>query len=480
MEKKKKRVPPDGGWGWVIVFAFALFNFLVVPMFQNYGLIFRNKFREIGLSAADESFIVTSGLAIGMLAGFSYGPILKKFGYRKVCLTSALFTSFGTIIMMFANSMLGFIVTYGLFTSIGIASGMTGYSFALNSYFLKKRSFATGFAFTITCMGSILMPQLLSFLLSIYDVKGTVLIVGGLTLNTFVSALLLQPVKWHMKEVDDDDIINEINNASLRNAVYTIKIDDKDRKEELQSYGNHRTIISVSTTTISSDPNLKVTEEERIGLKKMLYNVAHTFDLSLLKDGSFINLLFGIALANFAELSFSSLTPFILSDLNFTIPEIAMFLSSLSVSDLIFRFITPFIGRYLNQSSRSMCMVSFCLLTLTRFTLLFHAKSFAWIIVIALCIGTAKGIRTVYWTLVIPDYVPLRRLPSASGLSMFLNGIVLLAGGPLLGVARDLTGNYVNCIYITNSITMMAIAMWSCEILYTKWKKCASQEITKL
>lgn len=48
-------------------------------------------------------------------------------------------------------------------------------------------------------------------------------------------------------------------------------------------------------------------------------------------------------------------------------------------------------------------------------------------------LGIAKGVRTVYMTLVIPNYVPIERLASASGLQMMVNGLLILAGGPVLG-----------------------------------------------
>lgn len=39
----------------------------------------------------------------------------------------------------------------------------------------------------------------------------------------------------------------------------------------------------------------------------------------------------------------------------------------------------------------------------------------------------------MYMYLVIPSYVPLDRLATASGMQMILNGIFLLVGGPLIG-----------------------------------------------
>lgn len=54
-------------------------------------------------------------------------------------------------------------------------------------------------------------------------------------------------------------------------------------------------------------------------------------------------------------------------------------------------------------------------------------------LVVAVALGVSKGVRTVYMTLVIPSYVPIERLPSASGIQMVVNGILLMAFGPLIG-----------------------------------------------
>lgn len=94
---------------------------------------------------------------------------------------------------------------------MGTATG--AFQLALNTYFRERRNKATGFAMTITGLGPILMPQLLNFLLKFYTTTQTIFIVGGLSLNAFVAAVLLQPVKWHMKEkvvVEEDSPIKQI------------------------------------------------------------------------------------------------------------------------------------------------------------------------------------------------------------------------------------------------------------------------------
>lgn len=83
---------------------------------------------------------------------------------------------------------------------------MSSYPLALNTYFVKNRGKATGISFTITGLGPILMPQLITVLMYYYGVQGTMFILAALSAHTMIAALLLQPVKWHMKpeEIEKD------------------------------------------------------------------------------------------------------------------------------------------------------------------------------------------------------------------------------------------------------------------------------------
>lgn len=51
----------------------------------------------------------------------------------------------------------------------------------------------------------------------------------------------------------------------------------------------------------------------------------------------------------------------------------------------------------------------------------------------AVIIGLGKGLRTVFMALVIPTYVPLEKLPGATGIQLVTAGIVYLSLGPVVG-----------------------------------------------
>lgn len=55
-------------------------------------------------------------------------------------------------------------------------------------------------------------------------------------------------------------------------------------------------------------------------------------------------------------------------------------------------------------------------------------------LIICSALGIGKGIRSVYMSIVIPSYIPIDRLASASAIQLFANGIVMMCIGPILGL----------------------------------------------
>lgn len=92
-------------------------------------------------------------------------------------------------------------------------------------------------------------------------------------------------------------------------------------------------------------------------------------------------------------------------------------------------------------------------------------------IFIMILLGIARGVRTVYMNVIIPDHVPIERLASASGLQMVANGVFLLLFGSVIGVMRDITGTYASCIIFINVVTVLTLTLWSVEMIYIYFKR---------
>lgn len=175
-------------------------------------------------------------------------------------------------------------------------------------------------------------------------------------------------------------------------------------------------------------------EEEQERRKKLPFykKIIIFFDLNLLTDITYVNLAMGITLINFVEINFAILTPYILADLGFSQDETAFAMSLLGFFDLIVRFLIPLITGFFSWSNRTFFVVGILGMCFGR-VLLSMTSSFYVMIAIFFWLGLNKAFRTVFWSLIIPSYVPLKRLPAAAGLQLLMSGTFSIVFGPLLG-----------------------------------------------
>lgn len=96
---------------------------------------------------------------------------------------------------------------------------------------------------------------------------------------------------------------------------------------------------SAAAAVAASKPKRWQLERRRIGDW-----LVQQFDLDLLGDRRFVNIIVGMAVATFAEINFSVLMPFILGELHFTTGQQAGMMSTLACVDIVARLAAPFVG----------------------------------------------------------------------------------------------------------------------------------------
>ena len=84
MEKGKSPettlLPPDGGYGWVIVLAFFLQMVFVGPIMPMFGLIFGSKFQEFETSPTEQTSIFALYLLTWNIITLFVGPLVQHIG----------------------------------------------------------------------------------------------------------------------------------------------------------------------------------------------------------------------------------------------------------------------------------------------------------------------------------------------------------------------------------------------------------------
>lgn len=564
-------IPPDGGWGWMVVLAAGCSNLCTFPALQQFGLLFRERLSDLGINSSEITTIINTNSALMSIVGLLNGPMFRRFTFRQVAFFGASLVTLGLALTSMANSFIVYLITFSVLYGSGVGITASANSLALNTYFKEKRRYATGFSWTATALGPIIAPHIITFLLPRFGVDGTVLIFAGFAMNAIVCSLLLQPVHWHAKPLPPPDVEEAKpeglaprcqycqsqprplrKDHSVLSSQYLYNADDActtgyeiidpgtpmlSRANDgwygsrmnlgtpsrvpssRPSYANLSSAVerypkSVTERQYQADNNsakggfrkrsntfnreknvLKMAsskleqildhesccqctcEEDRKALEEdpvqedqepqklsFLQKVVIFFDLDLLKDLVYVNIMVGITLANFAELNFSVLTPFVLGDFGLTKEQIALAMSFLGAMDIFCRFTIPFIAGKIGWENRTFFLFGVLNMALGR-VVLAHFHSYPVVMAVAFWIGFNKGLRTVFMALAIPSHVPLERLPGATGIQLLFSGLFYLFMGPVIGFIRDRT-NYTITLHCLNLATYIMAISWAVEMYY--------------
>ena len=180
-------IPPDGGWGWVIVMSSFLCNLIVDGIAYTFG-VFLPKF-VIYFNEGKGTVAWVGSLLAGVY--LSCGPIVgaltNKFGCRTTCIMGSVIGMAAFALSTLSNSVAMLMVTYGIVGGIGFGLIYLPAIVSVGYYFEKKRALATGIAVCGSGFGTFVFAPLAAMLLEHYDWKGANLILAGIILNCAVS-----------------------------------------------------------------------------------------------------------------------------------------------------------------------------------------------------------------------------------------------------------------------------------------------------
>lgn len=169
-------------------------------------------------------------------------------------------------------------------TGAGLAFPPTVY--IVTSYFVRLRGLANGICISGSAFGSIILPPILRYLLSEYGYRGAILIMGGITLNTWVAALFYEPVENHMKRVPkqqpEDDLLDDFNDV----------IDEEDEGITLELNANQP-----ENDEAHSKPTFAITSDDGVTTPKSRVTSPDSFKLH--RNGEFARSASAVAVQNF-------------------------------------------------------------------------------------------------------------------------------------------------------------------------------------
>ncbi|XP_020800681.1 uncharacterized protein LOC110178009 [Drosophila serrata] len=198
--------PPDGGYGWFIVFGAFSVQFWVAGLVKSYGVLYVEIMETFPSSTATvASWIPAILSALCLVLAPLSSALCQRFSCRAVVFVGGIFCAMGMILSYFATSLLHLLFTFGILTGIGGGLSTTPGIVIVSQYFDKHRALANGICVSGTAAGSFILPVLIKHLVESWGFHGTILILGGCMLHVCVSATLYRPISAYMDQDQDQE-----------------------------------------------------------------------------------------------------------------------------------------------------------------------------------------------------------------------------------------------------------------------------------
>ncbi|XP_053608042.1 uncharacterized protein LOC128673901 [Plodia interpunctella] len=188
--------PPDGGWGWVVVFASFMVNLIADGITFSFGVFFPHFLEYFGEGKGKTAWIAGIFMAMPLLSGPIASFLTDRYGCRRMTIFGSILATLGFVISAFVDNMETLFLTFGIMAGFGLSLCYVAAVVIVAYYFEKKRSLATGISVCGSGIGTFIFAPLTYVLLDEYGWRGTTLILAGLFLNIAVCGLLFRDLPW--------------------------------------------------------------------------------------------------------------------------------------------------------------------------------------------------------------------------------------------------------------------------------------------
>ena len=177
---------------WVIVWATFVCLAVIFGVSYSFAAFFENFEKEFSAQRADVSWIFGLCGLVYFVLGALGGLLADRWGPRLICMLGMAFIAAGLFFTSLAQSLVSIYISYGLLVGLGIAFVYTPAIASVQPWFTARRGLASGIASSGVGAGTLVVPVVISYLLTQVDWREALqyMAVGVLGLGLTASFLL--------------------------------------------------------------------------------------------------------------------------------------------------------------------------------------------------------------------------------------------------------------------------------------------------
>ncbi|KAI5726349.1 hypothetical protein M8J76_001091 [Diaphorina citri] len=222
-------VPPDGGWGWVVVAASFCCNLVVDGIIYSFGMFLGVISDSFGESKAKVSLVGSLLSGFYLMEGPFVSALANRWGFRTVSIVGSILGALSFVISSFSTSVEMLYITYGVMGGIGFGLIYVPAVITTGFYFERWRALATGIAVCGSGIGTFIFAPFSTFLIESV----------GLILNCAVFGAMfrpLAPVKVKISnENEQAEIVKEKDNEKSETEKLPLLLRIKLARDSLQA-----------------------------------------------------------------------------------------------------------------------------------------------------------------------------------------------------------------------------------------------------
>ncbi|XP_026791432.2 monocarboxylate transporter 2 isoform X1 [Pangasianodon hypophthalmus] len=414
MASASRSSPPDGGWGWVVVFGSFVSIGFSYAFPKALTMYFKEIQRHFGVSYSQIAWVSSIMLAVMYAGGPVSSVLVNRYGSRPVVITGGLMCSVSMVAASFSSTITHLYFCVGIIGGLGLSFNLQPSLTIIGKYFQVRRPIANGLAMAGSPVFLCTLAPLNQFLFDHFGWRGSFFILGAMLLNCCVAGSLMRP-------------LNDVG-------------------------GPHRPETNGAMKPKSCENGTQVQTKAK---RSCLDSVSCFMDLSLFRHRGFIIYLIGNMLmffGFFAPMIF--LAPYA-KHRGMDEYSAASLLSALALVDMFARPGTGLLANTPHVRPRVQYLFSFAITYNGVCHLLCPLASGYWgLVVYAVCYGVVYGMVCALLFECLMDVVGTSRFSSAVGLVTIFECCPVLLGPPIAGALVDMFGDYSYMFYMCGAVML--------------------------
>lgn len=398
----------DSSWSWVVCISAAVCNAINIGFGLSFGVLFPELMSSFDETIERTAFVGSATLGMTWFASPLAGYFCDRFGCRITAFLGGLLCIAGLFFTSFVQSLSCMYFTHSLVYGLGGCLLYNSSYLIVAKYFKKQLSMATGIVCLGASLGIIYTGPLVQFLIDSFGWRGTFRIMS----ITFTLACLLSlSFNPNVQETSsEENVVN--NNSDENNKNNQNKVEEK--------------------------------EESEIALYCSVWKFpTYTFVVMSLIFGSFGLFIPIIYLVKYSE------------EVGISAQKASRLFIFVGLASSIARLVS---GRLCNADRVNAVYIyqaSLLLASVSTFLLPF-ATTYWELILYSAAYGLSDGVFITTNGFIVLSCVDAKRRTAAFSINNVLYAVTAAAGGPIVGVIVDKTGNYVYSFYMTGGVLLTA------------------------